>query len=72
MWQASIILTEANLTQAIPYFCMRCRSRLFDINRDILALWMGENYPARQIPKDMGWLQHKCRGCQYVYNVYFQ
>lgn len=41
-------------------------------NHDVLVLWNGPNYPAREIPLGMGWVQHKCRGCQNVYNIYFQ
>lgn len=72
MWSAVIILTKQNLPQAIPYYCMRCRNRMFDINRDIMALYLGPGYPAREIPRNMGMVEHKCRGCEYVYTFYFQ
>lgn len=72
MWSSVIILTKQNLPQAIPYFCMRCRRMMFKVNRDILVMYMGEGYPEKEIPKGMGLLEHKCRGCQYVYTLYWQ
>lgn len=72
MWTFNIILTRAGLPEAVPYFCMRCRNRLFHINRDILVVWQGDGYPEREIPKNMGLVQQKCRGCETIYNFYFQ
>lgn len=72
MWTSIVILTKQNLPQAVPYFCMRCRSRLFHVNRDILAMYVGEAYPAKEIPKGMGWIEIKCHGCEYIYNFYWQ
>jgi hypothetical protein len=70
MWKSVIILTKQNLPQAIPYFCMRCRNRLFHINRDILVMYLGEPY--KEIPRGMGEIEIKCRGCEYVYTFYWQ
>jgi hypothetical protein len=72
MWSAVIILTEANLPKAVPYFCMRCRNRLFHVNRDILVMYLGDGYPEKEIPKNMGMVEIKCRGCEYKYSFYFQ
>lgn len=72
MWVSTIILTKRNLPEAIPYFCMRCKSRLFHVNRDILVQYLGDAYPSRQIPKGMGLVEVKCHGCEYKYNFYFQ
>jgi hypothetical protein len=70
--QINIILSKQIVVQAIPYYCMRCKTRLFDINHDILALWMGQGYPAHEIPNNMGWVRHQCKGCKKEYNWYFQ
>ena len=72
MWRVNFIVTQTNLPEAVPYFCMRCRSRLFHINREILVVWMGDNYPEKEIPKGMGFLEHKCKGCQMIYSMYWQ
>jgi len=72
MWTWSIILTKNNLANAVPYFCMRCRARLFHVNRDVVAVWQGEGYPEFEIPQNMGLVQKKCHGCETVYNFYFQ
>ena len=72
MWKVNFILTQYNLPEAVPYFCMRCKNRLFHINREILVLWMGTGYPEREIPKNMGFIEHKCKGCEMVYSLYFQ
>lgn len=71
-WKSVIILTKQNLPEAIPYFCMRCRNRLFHVNRDILVMYLGNAYPGKEIPKGMGALEFKCRGCEYVYTFYWQ
>ncbi len=72
MWRASVILTRANLTEAVDYRCIRCGNLMFKINRDILALWMGQEFPARLIPLGMGWIEHRCKNCRFTYSVYFQ
>lgn len=72
MFPSVIILTKQNLPEGVPYYCMRCKTRMFDINRDIAVLFMGNDYPTRDIPKGMGFIKHKCRGCMHVYTFYFQ
>lgn len=74
MFTFNIILSRDNLTEAVPYFCMRCRNRLFHINRDILVVWQGESYPEKEIPRGMGKIEIKCRGsnCGIMYNFYYQ
>lgn len=72
MWASSLILTGANLATAVDYRCIHCGNKMFTINRNILALWLGQSYPAREIPLNMGWLQHKCKSCPAVYNIYWQ
>ena len=72
MWTFNIILTAANMPQMVPYFCMRCRSRIHHLNRDILVVWQGDGYPDKEIPKNMGRVQVKCHGCETIYNFYFQ
>lgn len=68
----SVILTQNNLIQLRDYHCIGCGRKSFMANRDILAMWVGPSYPAHQIPLNMGWVQHKCRGCDTTINVYFQ
>lgn len=70
--KVSIVLSQINLPQAVPFYCMRCRSTLFTINRDILMVSIGTQYPAREIPKNMGWLDHRCHSCKTNYNLYWQ
>lgn len=72
MWHSSIILTRANLAEAKDYRCMHCGTKMFVINRNILALWLGPAFPPREIPINMGWIQHKCKSCPAVYNLYYQ
>lgn len=68
----NIIVSRVQLVHAVPYFCMRCKTRLFDINRDIVALWQGDGYPPLEIPSGMGWVKHQCKGCKKDYNWYIQ
>lgn len=68
----NLILPKENFGYPLPYHCMRCKSYMFSINRDIAAIWMGEGYPAKEIPKGMGWLEFYCRGCKRMYNFYLQ
>lgn len=67
----NIIISHENLPEAIPYYCIRCKSYIFSINRDTTAIWMGEGYPEREIPKGMGWVHFFCHGCKRDYNFYF-
>lgn len=68
----NFILTANTLPQLVEYHCMRCTRLMFKGNQDILALWMGDGYPMQEVPAGMGWIEHKCRGCSQVYNIYFQ
>ena len=68
----NLILSRNTLTQAVPYFCIRCRSRLFHVNKDVMVVWQGEGYPEFEIPQNMGLVQNKCHGCETIYNFYFQ
>lgn len=77
---AVVILSRQNLSHSIPYFCMKCSSKLFHVNRDILVVYLGEAYPEKEIPRGMGMVQIKCRGrirgtgepCDSVYSFYYQ
>lgn len=71
-WKINIVLATQNIPVMAEYHCMRCTRMLFRSNRDMLVLWIGEGYPERQIPKGMGLIEHKCRGCSQVYNLYFE
>jgi len=68
----SVIISKQQTSQAHPYFCMNCRTHLFDINGEVLLLWNGEGYPPTEIPLNMFWVRHRCRGCKKDYNIYFQ
>lgn len=72
MWQWVIILNKNNLPNEVPYFCMRCKSRLFHLNRDVVAIYQGEGYPEKEIPRNMGLVSIKCHGCESKYNFYYQ
>jgi hypothetical protein len=68
---AAFILSPINTVTEIPMYCFRCRSYLFTINREVLAISMGTAYPVSEIPRNMGWLKHKCHSCKFEYNMYF-
>jgi len=68
----NIIINKENLDSKLPYYCIRCRSYIFSINRDIAVIFMGEGYPAREIPDHMGWIEFYCHGCKRNYNFYLQ
>jgi len=72
MLQWLIILSKDNTPQGVPYFCMRCRSRLFHVNREAIAIFQGEGYPESDIPRNMGFVEKKCHGCETKYTFYFQ
>lgn len=72
MWSSVIILTKVNLPEAVPYYCMRCRHKLFHINREVMVMWQGEGYPEREIPRGMGMAEIKCSGCPSKYTFYYQ
>lgn len=69
---ASIILNHVAMPELQEYHCIRCTSMMFKTNRDLLTIWIGGSYPSREIPLDMGWQEYKCRGCGFLYNVYWQ
>lgn len=71
-FKVSVILSDANLTNLKEYFCMGCGRKFFMSNRELLSVWLGSEYPSKEIPKGMGWVQVKCRGCTTVYNLYYQ
>jgi hypothetical protein len=68
----NFVLGVENLPESVPFYCMRCRSQLWKMNRDILAVWMGDIYPPREIPRGMGWVSHKCHSCHVMINLYYQ
>lgn len=68
----NLIISRENLDAKVPYYCMRCKSYIFSVNRDLAAIWMGEGYPEREIPNQMGWVSFYCHGCKRDYNFYFQ
>lgn len=68
----SLIVSRQFVSKSQPYFCMRCQTHLFNINGDILVMWTGPGYPPTEIPLNMFWVHHRCRGCKKDYNVYFQ
>jgi hypothetical protein len=68
----SFIISKQLVAQGVPYYCMRCRTHLFDLNGDVLIMWMGEGYPPKEVPLNMFWVSHRCRGCKKDYNIYFQ
>jgi len=68
----AVILSPVNLPADVPFFCMRCRYRLFHINRDILVVNFGAEYPAKEIPLGMGELFVKCHSCKVDYRFYWQ
>lgn len=72
MWQANVVLTRQTLPKLEDYRCIKDGTLLFKINRDLLSLWFGAGYPVREIPLGMGWVQHKCKNCQMMYNFYWQ
>lgn len=72
MWITNLILSRSNLPELHDRRCMECGNLLFKSNRNILAIWMGQAFPPRLIPLQMGWVQHKCRSCPMVYNIYYQ
>jgi hypothetical protein len=67
---AAVILSPENLVEAEPYYCMKCRYHLFDINRGILAVSLGTMYPPLEIPRGMAWVQVKCHQCKAMWNFY--
>lgn len=71
-WITNIIVSQHTLPELQDRRCMACGSLLFKSNRGILAIWMGEGYPARLIPLGMGWVSIKCRRCEMLYNLYYQ
>jgi hypothetical protein len=68
----NLIIPRTNLGDLLPYNCIRCKSYIFSINRDVAAIWMGAPYPAKEIPNGMGWVKFYCQGCHRDYNFYFQ
>ena len=71
----NMIIPSAKLEYKVPYYCMRCRGYLFSINKEIMTIWMGDGYPEREIPDNIGsWVLISCRGqgCKRTYNLYFQ
>lgn len=68
----NLIIPKETLEFKLPYYCIRCKSYIFSINKDLAAIWMGEPYPEREIPNNMGWVEFYCHGCKRVYNFYFQ
>lgn len=66
----NLIIPSENLTYKVPYYCMRCKSYIFSINRDVAAIWMGEGYPEKEIPNGMGWINFYCHGCKREINFY--
>jgi hypothetical protein len=67
-----MIISKQEVSTAHAYFCMSCKTHLFDLNGDILLLWTGEGYPPKEIPLNMFWVRQRCRGCKKDYNIYFQ
>lgn len=68
----NLIIPARTVEGLLPYNCIRCKSFLLNINRDVAAIWMGEGYPVREIPKGMGWVQLYCKGCKRFYNMWLQ
>lgn len=66
----NIFFAPSNLPNEIPLYCLRCRSQLFRVNREVVAVWTGEGYPARFIARGTGWIQIKCHSCKGIYNFY--
>lgn len=68
----NLIIPAGNFDSLLPYHCLRCKSYIFSVNRDVAAIWMGAGYPAKELPKGLGWVQFYCHGCKRIYNFYFQ
>lgn len=68
----NLIISKQVLDYKLPYYCVRCRSYIFSINKDLAAIWEGEGYPDKEIPNGMGWVNFYCHGCKRDYNFYFQ
>lgn len=66
----AIILSPVNVPK-FEVFCIRCRRYVGAINRDILTIAMGVEYPDMDIPRNMGWMKNQCHACKTEYNFYF-
>lgn len=67
-----MIVSRVALPDLIPMYCMRCRSMLFKNDREILVISVGLEYPAHEIPLNMGWVQYQCHSCKLRLNYYYQ
>lgn len=76
-----VILGQENFPSKRPCYCMGCSRVLFYINRPIMVVYIGGEYPEKEIPRGMGWVEIKCRGrigngvtvpCDMLYSFYFQ
>lgn len=72
MTPSNLIISKQFFAAERPYYCISCKTHLFDINGDTLVLWNGPNFPPSEIPLNMFWVKHRCRGCKKDYNIYFQ
>ena len=66
----NFVFSRESLPATVPYYCMRCKSYIFSVNREVVTVWMGEGFPEREIPNDMGWIRFFCQGCKRNYNFY--
>lgn len=71
-WVTNIYLYKENLVEGKPMLCIRCGKKWGVVNRAIYAITNSSGQVLKELPPSTGYFEHKCRGCEMMYRLYFQ